>query len=61
MAGGVVPLSDKSTGFSEWVVVVPKRAQETLLADAFERGNSELRLGQLFSGKPLIITEHPDA
>jgi hypothetical protein len=45
MAGGKVPLSDKSTGDSEWVTVTPKRAQEGLLADAFERGSFRVALG----------------
>ena len=34
MAGGVVPLRDKSTGFSECFTGTPKRAQDKLLAGA---------------------------
>jgi hypothetical protein len=57
MAGGEVPLRDKSTGYSEWVTVGPKRAQEGSWRMLLSGEVSELRLGQLFSGKPLIITE----
>jgi hypothetical protein len=31
-------LSDKSTGFSEWVTGTPKRAQDKLLAGAYCEG-----------------------
>lgn len=68
MAGGVVPLRDKSTGFSGWVTGTPKRAQDRLLAGAalgitpggcfvYEGMFSKVRLGRLFSGKPLIVAE----
>ena len=65
MAGGVVPLRDKSTGFSEWVTGTPKRAQEGLLAGAFYEGMFESALGTAVfwkasdynGGTPLIT--HP--